>query len=94
MKHTWQNIDSEGTIGWHRCSTCGYRVHFPNNEITDDEWRCECDERQRDAIKVLARKVTSLLHNYDCDTDEMRRLLAEAITAEKSDSVYLHLLDT
>lgn len=88
MKHDWQNIDRQGTVGWHRCRACGLRRHFVRNIITDDHHGGDCKERQRDITEQLTKRVGKLLHDYDADTDQIRELLAKAIVKEKADSPY------
>lgn len=86
--HKWQNIDKHGTIGWHRCSECGIRSHFTNNEPNNPPWMAKCCDRLTKQVAILADNVTKLLHDSDADTDTIRSLLAAAITQQKVDSPY------
>ena len=85
MNHKWENIDSQGTVGWNRCSECGLRRHFVNNEVTESDG---CKKKKKFLQSSLADRVTTLLHNSDADTDTIRALLAKAIKDQKADSPY------
>ncbi len=92
--HTWQNIDKDGTIGWHRCSACGIRRHFPNNETKDYLEFLSCSERQTAVAKTVANKITNLLHSHDADTKPVRELLANLIAKHEIDSPYTRVAQT
>jgi len=77
-----------GTVGWHRCTKCGDRHHFQGNVIVEEPWISTCEDKQREVVKNLSKKVTKLLHDFDADTDYMRQLLADTIVLVKSDSPY------
>lgn len=77
--HSWVNNDSLGTVGWYRCSECGLRRHFQDNvpiQRADDD----CEDRQKENVEKLAKKIDDLLWRADADTDTVRGLLAIAIS--------------
>ncbi len=86
--HTWVNIDKDGTVGWHRCTVCGDRHHFPGNAIEEPKWLTACHDIVRGKAAIAVQKINTLLHGLDADTPAIRSLVKANLPLVKTSKAY------